>query len=116
MPNSKITRVRPVFSWLAEHDGQGWAEALVKLSRGANSLEECGSFSRMHLDPEMGVPATQDRLRWMLRNLDQLAPKDGRRWDELRQRFEDREDQIQAALAGTNLIPRFSNGLPTQIA
>jgi hypothetical protein len=56
------------------------------------------------------VPATCARLAWMITNVDKLVPRDGRRWDELRQRVLRQRGNIDAALTrlsvGDARIPR----------
>lgn len=51
----------------------------------------------MALDPEEEVSATPSRLAWMIRNVDRLAPRDGRQWRVLRERLSDR-NALQKAL------------------
>jgi hypothetical protein len=51
----------------------------------------------MALDPEQEVPPTPSRLAWMIKNVDLLAPRDGRQWRILRDRVSD-PDAVQKAL------------------
>jgi hypothetical protein len=87
--NSKVTRVQPIFGWLIAKGGPDWPAQLLEMADGFSILGECGAFKKHWLDPERKVPATKDRLIWMLRNANSLTPRDGRRWDELRDRVKD---------------------------
>jgi hypothetical protein len=105
--NSRTTRVQPVFEWLWDNGEDGWPERLVKMA-GVVEFDRCGSRLSMDLRKERKVPATHDRLRWMIEHAGDLAPKDGRRWNELRQRVEDRDEveRALASLADKKSIPR----------
>jgi hypothetical protein len=103
--NSKITRVQPIFSWLRANADCTWGARLVEMANGVAALHSCGGIVGMELDPERKVPATPDRLRWMIKNADRLAPTDGRLWQELRRRVADRV-QVERALEIDNRIPK----------
>ncbi len=96
--NSKITRVQPVFGWLKANGGQGWPATLVQLANGVAPLSTCGPVISVDLDHEFELSATPARLAWMIRNVDRLAPQDGRQWRILRKRVADRK-AVQNALA-----------------
>src|SRR5436309_485703 len=98
LTNSKVTRVRPIFDWLTAHGRDLWPARLVKIADGVAELKECGSILNIDPTSERKVPPTSSRLIWMLKNADRLAPFDGRRWDELRQRVGD-QDKVDKALA-----------------
>jgi hypothetical protein len=102
--NSMITRVRPVFGWLRDNGEGAWPEQVVKLAN-ITGLTNCGRFVGMDLDPEREVPPTRERLIWMLRNVERLAPVDGRRWEDLKARTANR-DQVLAAHDGGTPLPR----------
>jgi hypothetical protein len=67
------------------------------MAEGVPALEPCGKIINVDLDRERKVPATPERLRWMIKNANSLAPKDGRRWQELRDRVADNA-KVQKAL------------------
>src|SRR4051812_23207562 len=104
LTSSMTTRVRPVFDWLRDNCEETWPEKIVKLAN-ITGLKSCGRIIEMHLDPEREVPPTRDRLIWMLRNVERLAPIDGRRWEALRARTANR-DQVLAAHDGGTPLPR----------
>lgn len=87
--NSRESRVRPIFSWLHAHGGASWPTELLQMAEGVPDLLQCGAVGQMHLDPEAKVEPTPARLEWMLRHAADLAPRDGRKWQELRQRVAD---------------------------
>jgi hypothetical protein len=95
--NSRISRVQPVFSWLKANGGDEWPARLVQLAIGGAQVPACGSVSRVDLDPEAEVSPTPARLAWMIRNVNRLAPRDGRQWKSLRQRVTDSK-AVQKAL------------------
>ena len=95
--NSKNTRVKPIFSWLSTNGGKSWPARLVQLATGFAEAPNCGTLTRMALDPEQEVPPTPSRLAWMIKNVDLLAPRDGRQWRILRDRVSD-PDAVQKAL------------------
>jgi hypothetical protein len=96
------TRVEPVFEWLAAQGGPTWPEELLSLCDGLGFLRTAGAEvngqgrARGRKKPAGGfrpgaaetvlfrkehkVKASPERLAWMLRNADQLAPRDPRRW------------------------------------
>jgi hypothetical protein len=84
--NSKVTRVQPIFKWLAAQGGDAWPARLVKMAHGLKDLKECGSILNIDLTPERKVPPTSSRLTWMLKNAKRFVPEDGRLWSELRRR------------------------------
>jgi hypothetical protein len=97
--NSKNTRVQPVFRWLEANGGTTWPAQLITLAHALTGRpNNCGSIGKVTLDPECCVPATHDRLAWMLQNAEKLAPKDGRRWRELRDRLANR-NEVEKALS-----------------
>jgi hypothetical protein len=95
--NSKITRVQPVFSWLRENGGTNWPDRFIGLAAGLTVTIKPGELRSMDLDQERQVAASPQRLAWMIRNADSLAPSDGRKWEQLRERASDPQE-IQAAL------------------
>jgi hypothetical protein len=95
--NSKISRVQPIFKWLRAHGGS-WPARLVKMADGVAALDFCGLVVAMWLDPERKVCATPARLRWMIENVDALAPQDGRKWEEPGKRLADGAKQKALAL------------------
>ena len=96
--NSMMTRVRPVFEWLEADGGPSWPEQLVKMAQGTSDLPKCGSLVKVYLNPERKVPASRERLSWMLRNAEKLVPIDGKRWTKLLERVADRK-KVEHALA-----------------
>jgi hypothetical protein len=97
--NSRITRVIPVFGWLKKNLDSDWPSTLLKLADGITEPIDCGRFKHMDLDVERKVPATHRRLAWMLENAERLAPRDGRRWNELRERVADKVKARKAIAA-----------------
>jgi hypothetical protein len=97
--NSKNTRVQPVFRWLKANGGPSWPTQLITLAHGLTGRpNNFGSIVNVTLDPECCVPATHDRLAWMLENAEKLVPKDGRRWRTFCDRLSNR-DEIEKALS-----------------
>ena len=106
--NSMITRVRPVFGWLSAKAAPSWPARLIEMAEGIADFGECGSVVNVELDPERKVPATPERLSWMLENAERLAPVDGRLWKELKARVADRQkvDRALASLKDGKPIPK----------
>ena len=110
--NSMVTRVRPVFGWLRDNAGENWPEQLVKLAN-VTGLKRCGRFVRMELERERKVPPTRERLIWMLENVERLAPRDGKRWEELRGRVANRDQVLRAHANGSSLPRKYVLEGPT---
>jgi hypothetical protein len=109
--NSKNSRVQPVFRWLQEHVGTSWPDRLVAIAHGVKERpDHCGAIVKIHLDPEYKVHPTFTRLAWMLENTEKLAPRDGRRWREFRDRVADRieiDKALSTLRSGVLPRPRF---------
>jgi hypothetical protein len=116
LTNSRYTRVLPIFDWLRKNGGHGWPERLVSMADGVTELKKCGVFLSMELECEKVVQPTPTRLRWMLENSDRLTPKDGRRWQELRERVANQEsvrDAIESLKTGRPLARELKLEGPT---
>jgi hypothetical protein len=96
--NSKVTRVLSIFGWLKRNGEGSWPAQLLKIADGVAEVNECGSILSIDLEEERQVPATTQRLAWMLKNADRLAPSDGRLRQKLRQRVAD-QGRVEEALA-----------------
>jgi hypothetical protein len=110
--NSRVSRVRPIFAWLRDHGGPSWPTQLLRMAEGMPSLLQCGPVTQMHLDCEEKVGPTPERLAWMLSHSAELTPRDGRRWDELRQRVADPAG-VKKAL--DRLATGTTKGLPKRL-
>ncbi len=84
--SSKRTRVEPAFGWLSQHGEPDWPARLLTLAEGLKTAIEPGEVGRLDYLRERRVPPSARRLAWMVRNADRLAPREGRRWREYRQR------------------------------
>jgi hypothetical protein len=78
-----------MFRWLIEHGGADWPRQFLSLADGISADRDCGPIVSAVLEPEAKVAATPERLAWMLRNHDRLAPQDGKKWRALRKRVSD---------------------------
>jgi hypothetical protein len=101
--HSGRTRVTPVFTWLHEHGGSGWATELLRLADGIQIASSVGEAISLCVDTEREVEPSPARLAWMIRNAERLAPADGRLWREYRRRVIDnpgRDDALRTLDAG----------------
>ena len=94
--NSKRTRVEPVFSWLREHGGGGWPERFLQLTEGLSEMRSPGRLCRIDFEAEHRVAPSARRLAWMIRNVELLAPRDGKKWREYRRRIIDNPRKAEA--------------------
>jgi hypothetical protein len=69
--NSKRSRVDPVFGWLHQHGGPDWPARLVALAQGLGTDINPGPLENAQF--EVGVPASQERLDWLLARANQLG-------------------------------------------
>jgi hypothetical protein len=95
--NSRRTRVLPVFTWMETNGGSMWPRRLLELAEGIKESFEPGDLLAMHCAEECQVAPSAARLMWMLRNVELLAPQDGRKWLEIRRRMENPE-KVEAVL------------------
>lgn len=78
--NSSITRVTPVFGWLERNaDPAIWPYRLLQMASGFEvCVQNTGQLKSITVGKngkgEVEVPASCQRLAWMIRNADQLAP------------------------------------------
>lgn len=110
--NSRVSRVLPVFGWLATNGSRDWATDLLGLAEGLRARLDPGKVLSVVLDPEVRVEPSAERLRWMVENVELLAPRDGRRWRELRDRVLSHPGREQAL---TNLRQGSTTGIPTKL-
>jgi hypothetical protein len=61
----------------------------MQMAEGIPDLLQCGAVTKMQVDLEANVEPTPARLEWMLRHAAELSPRDGRKWQVLRQRVSD---------------------------
>lgn len=95
--NSRMTRVLPIFRWLREHGGATWPKDLLELAGSNRTVADPGDVEDVRLDIELRVPATAERLAWMIENVRALVPAEGRRWRELLKRIErDPQKRVRA--------------------
>jgi hypothetical protein len=95
--NSRRTRVEPVFGWFHQHSPPGWPERLLQLAEGLGIEIHPGEVKRVFF--EVGVPASQSRLDWLLENTDGLGHT-GTRLDELTRRLASQDPRLHV-LEGT---------------
>jgi hypothetical protein len=84
--NSKRTRVVPVFTWLRDNGGADWPTRFLELVDGLAAPIKPGAVVSLEFERERRIPPSTDRLAWMIRNADRLAPRDGAKWREYRRR------------------------------
>ncbi len=90
--HSGRTRVTPVFTCLEAHGGPAWVTELLRLADGIHIAERVGEVVKLSVEDNLGrnkeqeVEPSPERLAWMIRNADRLAPTDGRLWKEYLQR------------------------------
>lgn len=94
--HSGRTRVTPVFTWLREHGGSGWVTELLRLADGIQVPDSVGEVITLSVGKEREVPASPERLAWMIRNAHRLAPQDGRLWKEYQRRVIDNPEKDEA--------------------
>jgi hypothetical protein len=108
--SSRRTRVEPVFRWLKEHGSADWASDLLRLADGIEATGDVGKVVSVAVGKERTVPASAQRLAWMIQNATRLAPRIGRRWSEYERRVTNNPQREQALrrlkLGRTNGIPR----------
>jgi hypothetical protein len=90
--NSKRTRIEPIFRWLTEHGDPDWADKLLRAAEGFVDLQTPGKVRECHCDKEITVSPSPQRLAWMIRNADRLAPVDGRLWQNCTKRIRECAD------------------------
>ena len=84
--HSGRTRVEPVFGWLKKHGGEGWVATLLRLADGIEPTGDVGKVMSMDFGKEKTVPASAQRLGWMIRNASRLVARDPRRRSEYERR------------------------------
>jgi len=110
--HSGRTRVSPVFGWLREHGGADWATELLHLADGIELSDDVGRVIRLWVGKERIVAPSPQRLAWMIRNADKLAPVDGRQWREYQRRVIDnprKEEALRKLDAG------HADGIPKEL-
>jgi hypothetical protein len=98
--NSRVSRVQPIFKWLAENGEPTWPKALLSL---AGDGGDPGDVQKVHLDPEVRVPASAERREWMLRYAASLTAK-GANSDLLKKRIEDGATTLEGQTSADCLI------------
>jgi hypothetical protein len=84
--NSKRSRIDPVCGWLRDHGGPHWPARLVDLAEGLDVRPWPGRVVHLDYAPERRVAPSNERLAWMIRNVERLTPRDGRQSAEYRVR------------------------------
>lgn len=84
--SSKVSRIEPIFGWLELNGGPGWHERLLDRAAGLTGITPPGPVEEVHYRVEIEVPASPERLAWMIDNAHRLTPRDGRRWREYERR------------------------------
>jgi hypothetical protein len=110
--HSGRTRVTPVFTWLREHGGPDWVTELLRLADGIIVTGSVGDVLSLCVGEEREIPASPQRLAWMIRNAHRLAPTDGRLWREYRRRVIDNPDKDEAL---RKLDAGDASGLPKEL-
>jgi len=110
--NSRRTRIQPVFGWLSEHGGDEWPARMLRLVDGLDVAPDPGRLIRLDYVKERRVPPSALRLAWMIRNVERLASRDGRRWREYRARV---LENPQRAAALETLDEGEINGLDPKL-
>jgi hypothetical protein len=94
--NSKRTRVKPIFHWLKQNGGDMWPTRLLQLTEGLRISSSPGRVVSVNFEKEITVPASPQRLAWMIENVSRLVPRDARRWRELRHHVLDNSERDDA--------------------
>jgi hypothetical protein len=71
--NSMVTRVRPVFTWLCAHSGPSWVKRVREWTTACGTSASADLL--VDLDPERKLPASHERLTWMLEKDVRFAPR-----------------------------------------
>lgn len=83
------------------------------MAQGIAAPPTCGPVSKCSLEIEVKVPASADRLAWMIRNVERLAPQDGKMLQDLRKRVTDDPQATEQALASLDSGNR--RGIPPKL-